>query len=129
MLDLENSPITHIYEYLEQLDLRQNIDTIRARFVKIAFHRLKERLGVRYMRTDSVDDIVTIVSKSGLTSNVRGDIKTKINRWTDIGRRIDSLCRSIGGSSAHENSHLGNLFCLPEGCHDELYVTKITMKR
>lgn len=129
MLDLEISPIPHIYEYLERLDLRQNINTIRARFVKVAFYRLKERLGVRYMRSDSVDEMVTIISKSGVASNVPAGIKTKVSHWTDIGRRIDSLCRSIGGCATHEDSHLGNLFCLPEDCNDELCVTKTNLER
>lgn len=121
-LDLENSPTAHIYEYLERLNLRRDIDTIRARFIKIVFHRLKERLGATYLRSDSVDDMVTIISKSSLTNT--GNIKSKINHWTDIGRRTDAFCRDIGGSAAHENWHLGNLFCLPEDCNDELYVTR-----
>lgn len=119
MLNLEASPITGIYQYLDGLDLRRKIDNIRARIVKIVFHRLKGRLGVRYMRSNCVDDVATIISKSSVTSLDPNDIKTKIIRWTDTGKRIDTLCRSIGGSSGHENWHLGNLFCLPEDCHDE----------
>ncbi|KAL4899406.1 hypothetical protein BDW74DRAFT_171569 [Aspergillus multicolor] len=120
VLDLKTSPIIDFYNYLGQLDLRGKVDNIRARFVKVIFHRLKERLGLRYMRSNSVDVMVTIISKSGMDSRDMDNIKSKITRWTDTGKRIDLLCRSIGGSAGHENSHLGNLFCLPEDCHDEL---------
>lgn len=127
MLDLEASPITGIYQYHDGLDLRRKIDNIRARIVKIVFHRLKERLGLRYMRSNCVDDVATIISKSSVASLDPDDIKTKIIRWTDTGKRIDTLCRSIGGSAGHENWHLGNLFCLPEDCHDELCVPKLNL--
>ncbi|KAL2801717.1 hypothetical protein BJX63DRAFT_441943 [Aspergillus granulosus] len=120
MLDLEASPIPGIYKYLDGLTLRRQVDKIRARFVKIVFHRLKERLGLRYMRSDCVDNMVTIISKSGLASHDLDDIKSKITRWTELGKKIDTLCQSIGGSASHEDWHLGNLFCLPEDCHDEL---------
>ncbi|KAL5335636.1 hypothetical protein BJX70DRAFT_390556 [Aspergillus crustosus] len=120
ILDLTASPLSGMYQYLDGLELRRKIDIIRARFVKIVFHRLKERLNLRYMRSNCIDNVATIILNSGMTSYNLDDIKTKVTRWTDIGNRIDTLCRGIGGSAGHENSHLGNLFCLPEDCHDEL---------
>ncbi|KAL3429149.1 hypothetical protein BDV09DRAFT_190376 [Aspergillus tetrazonus] len=118
-LNLNASPIPECYQYLDRLDLRRKVDIIRARLLKIVFHRLKERLGIGYMRSNSVDDMVKIISNSGVTSRDMDDIKSKIVKWTDAGNRIDKFCRSIGSSTGHENSHLGNLFCLPEDCHDE----------
>lgn len=119
-LDLKTSPITEIYQYLNGLNLRGTVDYIRARIIKVVFHRLKERLGRRYLRSNYVDYVATIISKSSVVDHEPNDIKAKIIGWTDTGQRIDSLCRSIGGSAGHENWHLGNLFCLPEDCHDEL---------
>ncbi|KAL4811672.1 hypothetical protein BDW67DRAFT_179395 [Aspergillus spinulosporus] len=118
-LDLNASPIPECYKYLDRLDLRSKVNIIRARLLKIVFHRLKERLGIRYMRSNSVNDMVKIISNSGVTSRDTDDIKSKIIKWIDAGNRIDMFCRSIGSSTGHENSHLGNLFCLPEDCHDE----------
>lgn len=128
VLNLEVSPVAQLYQYLEQLNNRRTIDTIRARFIKIVFHRLKERLCLRYLRSKDVDNVAWILSESGFRSCDFDSIKRKIIRWTDLGGRLDALCRSIGSSAAHEDSHLGNLFCLPEDCHDELCVTSIKVE-
>lgn len=113
--------VAQIYQYLERLSSRGFVDTIRARFLKILFSRLKERLGSQYLREDRIEDLALIISGSGLVGSDFEVIKSKITRWIDLGRRIDSLCLSIGTSGTDENSHLGNLFHLPELCTDELY--------
>ncbi|QKX64386.1 uncharacterized protein TRUGW13939_11560 [Talaromyces rugulosus] len=118
-LDLESSPVSQVYQYLQQLDCRMIINTIRARFLKIAFHRLKERLNLRYMRSNNVDNMAQIISRSGVVDCDLDSIKRKIAQWTDLGGRIEALCRSIGSCTTYEDSHLGNLFCLPADCHDE----------
>lgn len=122
MLEFTVSPMAQAYRYLEQLECRGAIDTVRARFLKIVFYRLKERLGLQYMRSNNVVDMAKIISNSGLVSCDIDIIKSKITRWTDLGRRIDLFCRSIGASYTNEESHLGNIFCLPEHCNDELSV-------
>jgi hypothetical protein len=119
-LDLEFDPIPGMYKYLDGLTVRRTIDKIRERFVKIVYHRLKERLSLGYIRSDCVDDVLAITSKSGLISHESDDIKSKITRWSKLGKKLDTFCLSIGGSASHDNWHLGNLFCLPEDCHDEL---------
>ena len=121
-LQLQLSPIAEAYRFLEKLDSQKNLNVIRSRFLKIVFHRLKEKLCIHYMRSNDSDDVARIISASGLTSSDLADIKSKISRWTDLGGRIDALCRSIGSNTTHDNSHLGSLFCLPEDCHDELCV-------
>ncbi|PWY75279.1 hypothetical protein BO94DRAFT_549537 [Aspergillus sclerotioniger CBS 115572] len=75
------------------------------------------------MCSNFVDDVVAIISKSGVVKDITDDIKSKVTSWTDAGKRIDTFCQNIGSSAGHENSHLGNLFCLPDDCHDELWVT------
>lgn len=122
-LDLENSPITGAYLCLEQINRRKKIDIIRARLLKTVFYRLKTRSSIRYMRSNNVDYVASIIFNSGLVPCDSDRVKRNIVRWTDQGGRIDALCRSIGGSSTDEDSYLGNLFCLPEDCHDELSVT------
>lgn len=124
-LNLENSPIAEAYLCLEQLNRRGEVDIIRSRLLKITFYRLKERLCLSYMRSNNVDDVARIILKSELVRSDADSVKHNIVRWTDQGGRIDALCRSIGSSSTNEDSHLGNLFCLPEDCHDELFVTQI----
>lgn len=128
-LDLEKSPIATAYLCLENIDRRKKVDTIRARLIKTAFYRLKIRSSLRYMRSNNVDDIASIVYNSGLVRCNLDTMKRNIVRWTDQGGRINALCQSIGGSSTDEDSYLGNLFCLPEDCHDELSVTWIKTRK
>jgi hypothetical protein len=123
-LDLGLSPIGQLYKYVTEVTSRRIVDTIRTRFIKIAFHRLKERLGLHYMRSNNVDVVAQIISNSGMVNCGLDIIKRKISQWTDLGGRTEALCRSIGSSSTDEDSHLGNLLCLPEEYHDELYVIK-----
>ncbi|RAH71351.1 uncharacterized protein BO66DRAFT_56175 [Aspergillus aculeatinus CBS 121060] len=80
MLSLEVSPIAGIYQYLDGLGLRGKVDIIRARLVKIVFHRLKERLGLRYIRSDNIDYLVKIISNSGFSDFDPSDIRPKIVR-------------------------------------------------
>ncbi|KAL4935289.1 hypothetical protein BDV06DRAFT_217538 [Aspergillus oleicola] len=108
------SPIVEMYRYLDRLSLQWKIDTIRARFTNVILHRLKERLGSRYLRSANVDDAVTTIGNSDLVGSDADEIKQKLVRWTDLGRGTDVLFRSIGSSAVHENLHLGNIFCLPD---------------
>lgn len=124
-LDLENSPIAGAYLCLEQINRREKIDIIRARLLKTVFYRLKMRSSLKYMRSNNADDVASIIFNSGLVSSDLDRVKRNIVRWTDQGGRIDALCRSIGGYCTDKDSYLGNLFCLPEDCHDELSVTQI----
>jgi hypothetical protein len=47
-------------------------------------------------------------------------IKQRVSRWTDEGKRIDTLCRDINRADSLDDSHLGILFCLPQDIPDEL---------
>lgn len=122
-LSLGDSPIPQLYNYLTKVESRCTVDTIRTRLVKIAFHRLKQTLGVHYMRKSHVDLMTTIISDSGIVTHSSDTIQKKIHQWIDIGARADALCQSVGSSNPAANSHLGNLFCLPDDWNDERCVT------
>ncbi|KAJ6038808.1 hypothetical protein N7499_003671 [Penicillium canescens] len=118
-LDLEDSPIAGAYLCLEKLERREGIDLIRARFLKVVFHRLKGELCLPYLRSDDVDEVTRIILNAELVSSDSFSVKSNFVRWADQGAKIDAFCRSIGGSSKNDNAHFGNLFCLPIDCHDE----------
>lgn len=121
-LELTRSPLAQSYQYLGRLDRRIKTNTVRARFVKILFPRMKERLCIRYLRSNDRETIARIISSSGIVTSRLDDIKHNVIRLTDEGRRIDTLCRNLGSVDTCRDSHLGNLFCLPDDIHDELYV-------
>lgn len=120
-LDLEDSPIAGAYLCLEKLERREGVDLIRARLLKVVFHRLKGELCLPYMRSDDVDEVTRIILSAGLVPSDSFSVKSNFVRWADQGAKIDAFCRSIGSSSKNDNAHLGNLFCLPIDCHDELF--------
>lgn len=122
-LDLTRSPLAESYQYLGRLNRRIKTNIIRARFIKILFPRLKERLCLRYLRSNDRETIARIISSSGTVTSCLDDIKKNVTRLTDEGGRIDRLCRNLGSVDTCKDSHLGNLFCLPDDIHDELYVT------
>lgn len=120
MLDFTRSPLAQSYNFLTQLQRRRETDTIRARLIKVVFHRLKDRLCLHQLRSSNVEVVAQIISKSGLVVCDLDDIRHQVTRWTNQGGRIDALCRDIGSAKAEDNSHLGNLFCLPGDVNDEL---------
>lgn len=77
------------------------------------------------MRSNDRETIARIISSSGIVTSSLDAIKQDVSRFTDEGRRIDTLCRDLGSVDTCRDSHLGNLFCLPDDIHDELYVTRM----
>lgn len=120
VLDFKSSPLAQSYNYLERLERRRGTDTIRSRFFKVVYHRLRDRLCLNQLRTNNAEIVAQITSRSGIVSSDFDLIKHHVSRWTDEGRRIDAFCRDISQADSLDNSHLGNLFCLPKDIHDEL---------
>jgi hypothetical protein len=108
-LSLKEEPLAEAYKYLIKLGKRAALDIIRGRLLKVLFHHLRERLGVQRLRSNRVQNIAQIISRSGLVEDC--DIKT-ITKWLDEGNRIDGLCREIGSIQGIRYSHLRNLFYL-----------------
>ncbi|KAJ6012623.1 hypothetical protein N7522_002978 [Penicillium canescens] len=118
-LDLERDSLAGSYNYMSRLQRRTETDTIRLRLWKVTYYRLKERLCLNYLRTDNMETVVQIISRSGMTEDEPDLIKKRVSRWTDEGKRIDTLCRDINRAKSLDDSHLGTLFCLPQDIPDE----------
>jgi hypothetical protein len=122
--DAENSlqldqrhPIAGSYEFLLQLENRGERDTWRIRLLKVVFYRLIKRFCIHYKRSNHVERAIAITRKSGIVQDDPALVGTRITTWSDIGRRLDLLCREIsdaGESGTDDFRHLGLLFCLPE---------------
>jgi hypothetical protein len=119
-LDLGRDPLAGSYNYLSRLERRTDTDTIRLRLWKVIYHRVKERLCLNYLRTDNMETVARIISRSGITEDESDLIKQRVSRWTEEGKRIDTLCRDINKPISLDDSHLGTLFCLPQDIPDEL---------
>lgn len=119
-LDLDDLPLAQSYKYLTKVHERRESDTIRSRFLKVMYHRLKNRLCIDQMRPNNVEKAAHIILKSGLVSSDLETITRQVTRWTNEGRRIDALCQDIGCAEAKNDTHLGNIFCFPGDVHDEL---------
>ncbi|KAJ6168244.1 hypothetical protein N7497_001087 [Penicillium chrysogenum] len=119
-LDLGRDSLAGSYNYISRLERRTETDTIRLRLWKVTYHRLKERLCLNYLRTDNMETVAQIISRSGMTEDASDLIKQRVSRWTDEGKRIDTLCRDINRADSLDDSHLGILFCLPQDIPDEL---------
>lgn len=119
-LDLDKLPLARSYKYLTNVHGRRESDTIRSRFLKVMYHRLKDRLCINQMRSNNVEKVAHAILKSGLVSSDLETIKHQVTGWTNDGRRIDALCQDIGCAEAKGDTHLGNLFCFPGDIHDEL---------
>lgn len=120
MLDLTSSPLEESYKYLEGLERRSGRDTMRSRFMKVVYHRLRDRLCANQLRTDNAKTAAHIIFQSGMVGSDFNLVKQRVCRWTHEGRKIDALCRDIDRDKSLDNLHLGNLLCLPEDVHDEL---------
>lgn len=121
-LDFGRDSLAGSYNYISRLERRTETDTIRLRLWKVTYYRLKERLCLNYLRTDNMETVAQIISRSGMTEDESDLIKQRVSRWTDEGRRIDALCRDINRADYLDDSHLGTLFCLPQDIPDELWV-------
>lgn len=119
-LDFGRDSLAGSYNYISRLERRTETDTIRLRLWKVTYYRLKERLCLNYLRTDNMETVAQIISRSGMTEDESDLIKQRVSRWTDEGRRIDALCRDINRADSLDDSHLGTLFCLPQDIPDEL---------
>ncbi|KAJ5389787.1 uncharacterized protein N7496_000855 [Penicillium cataractarum] len=108
-LSLAEYPLAKTYEYLRKLVKRSALDKIRKRLLRILFNRLRERLGVNRLLPRHVENIVQIISRSGVVKDC--DRRT-IKKWVDEGSRIDALCRDIGSITGTGYAHLRNLFYL-----------------
>ncbi|KAJ5346859.1 uncharacterized protein N7506_000112 [Penicillium brevicompactum] len=118
-LDLDELPLAQSYKYLTKVHERRESDTIRSRFLKVMYHRLKNRLCIDQMRPNNVEKAAHIILKSGLVSSDLETITRQVTGWTNEGRRIDALCQDIGCAEAKNDTHLGNIFCFPGDVHDE----------
>ncbi|KAJ5927160.1 hypothetical protein N7516_008933 [Penicillium verrucosum] len=119
-LELGRDPLAGSYKYISGLKRRTEIDTIRLRFWKVVFYRLKERLCLNHLRVGNVEIVARIISQSSKAGDELGLIRQRVSRWTDEGRRIDTLCRDTSGAKSLDNAHLGILFCLPDDIPDEV---------
>lgn len=119
-LELGRNPLAGSYNYMSRLKQRTETDTMRLRFWKVVYHRLKERLCLNRLRIDNVEIVTRVISRSGMAEDELDLIRRRVSRWTDEGRRIDTLCRDISRAKSLDNAHLGILFCLPDDISDEL---------
>lgn len=120
MLDLTSSPLEESYTYLEGMERRNGKDMMRSRFIKVVYHRLRDRLCANQLRTNNVETAAQIIFRSGTADRDIGVVKQRFSRWTHEGRKVDALCRDIDRAESLDNLHLGNLLCLPEDVNDEL---------
>lgn len=118
--DLEQNPLAQSYNFLLHLESHREIDLIRARFLKVVFHHLKERLSLCYVRSDNLQRLAQIILRSGLVESSLGTIKEGLRGWIIEGGRIDSLCKDMNGSSFAGCKYLGILFYLPAHVNSEL---------
>lgn len=114
-------PIAMSYKLLLEVESRKNRDTIRARFLKVLFYHLKDRLCVTYLRSNAVEWISQAIRAAGLDDSDSNTISSNIKGWTKVGARYDSLCRDLGNYNVAEDyRYLGNLFRLPDDVTDRL---------
>lgn len=113
-------PLARCYRLMLQLDRCDQVNSIRARLIKVAFYRLKLRLCADYLRSEIVESIAQIILQSGLVTNSLSEIKLTVSRWASEGKKIESLCRDVSSSDVMKNEHLGALFRLPKDVNDEL---------
>lgn len=118
--NLEESPLAEAYRFLTHLESRRGIDLIRARLLKVIFHHLKSRLSLPYFRPDNLQQIAQLISRSGIVECNLDTIKGGLNRWSNEGSRIDSLCRDVACDNSEGHRYLGTLFLLPAHVNGEL---------
>lgn len=65
-LDLDDLPLARSYKYPTKVDGRRESDTIRSRFLKVMYYRLKDRLCIDQMRPNNVEKTAHIILNSGM---------------------------------------------------------------
>lgn len=109
-----NSPLAESYRILEELEQRTEKDEVRIRILKVVFHRLVDKVCNHHARSVDLERVTRIIFLSGLAKRDYERIRTRINYWGKIGRRLELLCKDLSDDNVAHEHHLGKLFLLPK---------------
>lgn len=101
--DLENGLPTQLYLLLSTINQSQIIDSIRRRFLLLAFYKLREDYTLRRIHPNSRNDFTNAIIQSGLVEPEK--VYDNCATWASAGARYNALVSSLGGK--------GILFLLP----------------
>ncbi|KAH3502524.1 hypothetical protein KXV55_005847 [Aspergillus fumigatus] len=132
-------PVAESYNFVLQLEERGEKNTWRIRFLKIVFSRLLAKVCSGYRRTKDIKRAITIIQASGIVGHNAKLIEEHILSWSDIGRRLESLCEDLfygykgdptgdgdvdRRARGRDEKHLCMLFCLPHFVNQD-YLKKL----
>ncbi|BCR83530.1 uncharacterized protein ACHE_10932S [Aspergillus chevalieri] len=110
------------YKLLLDTESRSERDRLRARFYKVLFYQLKDRLCETYLRSDTLDMITRFITSSRLIDCEFNTVKQNIRKWAQSGGKYDALCRDLAEDeedvNGQEYGYLGTLFRLPDDVTD-----------